>query len=264
MKATVFVGGGRITAALLAGLHLARDHKSILVYDRHPEKLRRLKRLYGVSIEQDLHRAVAQAQLLIIAVRPSSVADLLREIGKLNRPLAAVSLAAGIPLSKLRVRLGLPVRWARAMPSPLCRSRRGLTALAFDQGFPATARSEVKNLFAKVGPILEMGEDKLDVFTVTYSPSHGYHALATLVRAAEKVGLNRTTALTAAAHALADAILTWHEGDLSLAAVLHEAATPGGTAAAVMEAMDNAGYQRVVTRGLAAGLKRARKNADRT
>jgi pyrroline-5-carboxylate reductase len=263
VKATVFLGGGRITAALLVGLRLARHHKPILVYDHRPETLRRLKRLYGVTIEVDLHRAVAQAHLLIIAVRPSSVADLLREIGKLDRPLAAVSLAAGIPLSKLRERLGPHVRWARAMPSPLCRSRRGLTALAFGQSFPAAARSEVKNLFAKVGPILEIREDKLDVFTVTYSPSHGYHALATLARAAERVGLNQKTALTAAAHALADAILTWHEGNLSLAAMLHEAATPGGTAAAVMEAMDRAGYQGVVTRGLAAGLKQARKNADR-
>jgi len=30
----------------------------------------------------------------------------------------------------------------------------------------------------------------------------------------------------------------------------------------VMKAMDRAGYQWVITRGLAAGLKRARKNAD--
>ena len=262
MKAIVFLGGGRITAALLAGLHLARDSRPVLVYDRHPDKLRRLRRLYGVAIELDLQRAVAQARLMIIAVRPSSVADLLREIGNLDRPLAAVSLAAGIPLSKLRVRLGLPVRWARAMPSPLCRGRRGLTALAFDRNFPTPARNELTSLFAKVGSTLEIREDKLDIFTVSYSPSHGYHALATLARAAEKLGLSRKTALSAAAHALADAILTWHEGDLSLAAMLHEAATPGGTAAEVMEAMDRAGYQWVVTRGLAAGLKRARKNAD--
>jgi pyrroline-5-carboxylate reductase len=42
---------------------------------------------------------------------------------------------------------------------------------------------------------------------------------------------------------------------------LHEAATPGGIAAAVMEAMDQAGYSRVLARGLKAGLKRARENA---
>ena len=261
MKATVFLGGGRITGALLAGLRLAKYRQPILVYDRHPPKLRRLKKLYGVGIEQDLHRALAQARLLIIAVRPSSVAALLREVGYVDRPLAAVSLAAGVPLANLRAQLGPSVQWARAMPSPLCRSRRGLTALTFARHFPAAARREVKHLFAAVGLTLEIPEGQMDAFTVTYSPSHGYHALAALAAAGEKLGLDHPTAMTAASHALADAIAACREGQVSLAALLHEAATPGGTAAAVMEAMDRHGYRRAVNNGLAAGLKRARKNA---
>ncbi len=264
MKATVFLGGGRITAALLAGLHLAKYRQPILVYDRHPSKLRQLKKLYGVSTEQDLHRAVAQARLLIIAVRPSSVADLLREVGDLGRPLAAVSLAAGVPLANLRAQLDPSVGWARAMPSPLCRTRRGLTALSFDRHFPVAARRETKQLFAEVGLILEIPERQMDAFTVTYSPSHGYHALAALARAGEKLGLDRPTAMTASAHALADAIAACLEGRVSLSALLHEAATPGGTAAAVMDAMDRHGYRRAICQGLAAGLKRARKNAKQS
>jgi pyrroline-5-carboxylate reductase len=259
VKATVFLGGGRITAALLAGLHLANYREPIVVYDRNPPKLRQLKKLYHVAIEQDLHRAVAQARLLIIAVRPSSVAGLLREIGPLDHPLTAVSLAAGIPLANLRARL--TARWARAMPSPLCRSRRGLTALTFDRRFPAAARREVEQLFSKVGLVLEIPERQMDAFTVTYSASHGYHALATLVAAAEKLGLDTPTAMTAASHALADAIIICRDDHASLAALLQEAATPGGTARATLDAMDRHGYRRAVTRGLAAGLKRARKNA---
>jgi len=261
VKATVFLGGGRITGALLAGLRLAKYRQPILVYDRHPSKLRQLKKLYGVGIERDLHRAVARARLLIIAVRPSSVAALLREVGYVDHPLAAVSLAAGIPLANLRKQLGPSVQWARAMPSPLCRGRRGLTALTFGRHFPAAARREVQHLFAAVGLNLEMPERLMDAFTVTYSPSHGYHALAALAAAGEKLGLNRPTAITTAAHALADAISACREGEVSLAALLREAATPGGTAAAVMNAMDRHGYQRAVLKGLAAGVKRARKNA---
>jgi len=261
VKATVFLGGGRITGALLAGLRLAKYRQPILVYDRHPSKLRQLKNLYSVGTEDDLHRAVAQARLLIIAVRPSSVADLLREIGDLYRPLAAVSLAAGVPLANLRALLGPPMRWARAMPSPLCRGRRGLTGLTFDRHFPAAARREIKQLFAEVGLILEIPERQMDTFTVTYSPSHGYHALAALAAAGQKLGLDRPTAMTAATHALADAIVACREGKVSLSTLLHEAATPGGTAAAVMDAMDRHGYQRAISQGLAAGLKRARRNA---
>ncbi len=65
----------------------------------------------------------------------------------------------------------------------------------------------------------------------------------------------------AAAHALADGILYWRESGLSLDELLHEAATPGGIAAATMDAADHAGYPRTVAKGLAAGIARARRNA---
>jgi pyrroline-5-carboxylate reductase len=96
---------------------------------------------------------------------------------------------------------------------------------------------------------------------VTYSSSHGYHALAALAGAAQRLGLDRKTALTAAGHALADGILAWREGDVSLNELLHEAATPGGIAATTMASMDRLGYKRIVQRGLRAGMSRAKKNA---
>jgi pyrroline-5-carboxylate reductase len=263
VKATVFLGGGRITSALLAGLQLAGYSRPILVHDRHAEKLRKLKRQYGVAVEQDLYRAVESARLLIIAVRPDSVRGLLNQIGTISRRLTAVSLAAGVPLSKLRAGLGSPVQWARAMPSPVCRAGQGLTALTFDRGLSVTARAEVRHLFALVGAVLKIPENQFDAFTVTFSSSHGYHALATLIGAAEAIGLDRKSALVAAAHALADGIAAWRAGTSHLEELLQEAATPGGTAAAVMSSLDRAGYARIVSQGLRAGISQARKNAGR-
>ncbi len=263
-KATVFLGGGRITSALVAGLRLAKYDKPIIVHDRHPSKLRQLEKQYGVTVEPNLHRAVQQAGLLILAVRPDSVPDLLQEIGNIPRLLSVVSLAAGIPLSKLRARLGPPVRWARAMPSPVCRTAHGLTALTFDRTFSRTTKREVRDLFEQVGTVLEIPESRFDAFTVTYSSSHGYHALAALAASAQKLGLDRRTALIAAAHALADGILSWREGNIPLAQLLHEATTPGGIAAVTMNEMDSSGYKRIIEQGLRAGMARARKNAKRT
>lgn len=261
MKAPVFLGGGRITSALVAGLRLAGYDRPIVVHDRHPRKLQKLKRQSRVIAEPDLQRAVAQAGLLVIAVRPDSVRDLVKQIGQLNRSLLAVSLAAGIPLARLRAWLGPPVHWARAMPSPVCRTACGLTAITFDRHFPSSAKRAVRQLFARVGQVIEIPESKFDAFTVTYSSSHGYHALAALAAAAQKLGLDRKSALTAAAHALGDGVLAWRNGKIPLHRLLHEAATPGGVAATVMSAMDAAGYERIVERGLRAGIARARKNA---
>ena len=265
MRTTVFLGGGRITSALVAGLRLAGYLRPIVVHDRHSRKLQELKRHHRVIVEEDLAHAIDLANLLIVAVRPESVRELLKEIGelKLRRRLTAVSLAAGIPLSRLQARLGSPVRWARAMPSPACRGARGLTGLTFGRGLSASERTTVRNLFMSVGAVVEIPEEQFDAFTVTYSSSHGYHALTVLARAAEAIGLDRKTALLAAAHALTDGIATWRSGNLSLEKLLRESATPGGIAEATMATLDHAGYRRIVQNGLHSGIRRARENASR-
>ena len=142
-NAVVFLGGGRITSALLAGLRLAHYDQPLVVHDRNPGKLRQLRRQFGVTVEPLLLRAVERASLLIIAVRPDSVRGVLQQIASMQ-PKIAVSLAAGIPLANLREWMGNPVRWVRAMPSPVARSGRGLTALTYDRGFPKAARQEVQ------------------------------------------------------------------------------------------------------------------------
>jgi len=257
----VFLGGGRITSAMLAGLRLAKTKYHLVVHDCNPEKMRALKKRREIAVEPDLERAVSKADLLLIAVRPNSVVDLLRTIGKVNRPLLAVSVAAGVPLRILTKALGAPVRWARAMPSPVCRNGRGLTAVTFPRKLREKDRRCVRDFFASCGSVVEIPESKFDAFTVTYSCSHGYHALAALAQAAQKAGLDRKTALLASAHALADGIVAWREGKDSLEALLEEAATPGGIAATTAAAMDAAGYQRAVRKGVAAGLSKASANA---
>jgi pyrroline-5-carboxylate reductase len=259
--ATVFLGGGRITCALCSGLRLGRYESDLVVYDRNPSKLRALRRESGVEIARDLKSAIERAHMLILAVRPASVLGLLDEIARSGiAPGLCVSLAAGVPLSTLRRSAGA-VRWVRAMPSPVCRIGRGLTAITFDRAVTRTQRRQMREFFSIVGQVIESPERQFDAFTATYSSSHGYHALATLASQAQRAGLDRKTALTAAAHALADGIAYWRESGLGLKELLHEAATPGGIAAATMQAMDRTGYPNVVAKGIQAGIQQAKRNA---
>jgi pyrroline-5-carboxylate reductase len=265
MKATVFLGGGHITSALAAGLRLAGYAGEIVVYDRHPEKLRALRRESRVEMARDLKSAVEWAGMLVVAVRPGSVREMIEEVVacRVTPPALCVSLAAGVPLRNLRAWLGPPVHWARAMPSPVCRIARGMTPVSFDRSVTKSERARVRRFFAHVGPVLDLPERQLDAITAAHSPTHGYYALAALAQAGQAAGLDRATALTAAAHALSDGILYWRESGKALTDLLHEAATQGGIAAATMSAMDASGYARVVEKGIRAGVNQARRNARR-
>lgn len=272
MTTVLFLGGGRITSVMLAGLQLVKHDYRLLVHDRHPEKLRNLKKTYFVIVEKDLTRAIAEADILIIAVRPDAIRGMLATVReslpefkstpsrRRHLPLA-ISLVAGVPLQALRQSAGDGLKLARAMPSPLCRFGRGLTAVTFPRDASRAHRKLVHDFFAATGNVIEIPESKFDAFTVTFSCSHGYHALATLAKSAQAAGLDRQTALLASAHALADGIFAWREGNLSLERLLEEAATPGGIAATTMTGMDSAGYARAVRQGVVEGLRRARANA---
>lgn len=263
-KAIAFLGGGRITGALAAGLRLAGYKGRLVTYDRNPEKLRALQRESQMEAARDLKSAMQHAEMLVLAVRPASMKEVLGEVTMCGvpAPRLCVSLAAGIPLARLRKWLPR-TRWVRAMPSPVCRIGRGLTALCFGRSVAKSERDRVREFFELVGAAIEIPERQFDAFTAVYSSSHGYHAVATLAKVAQHAGLDRATALTAAAHALADGIFYWRQSGESLDALLHEAATPGGIAAATMAAMDQAGYARVIGKGIRAGVKQARKNAKR-
>src|ERR1017187_2870830 len=227
MKATVFLGGGRITSALVAGLRLAGYEQGIVVYDRNPEKMRALRRETRVQIARDLKSALLRAEMLIVAVRPASVAEILDKIAAcgIPAPRLCVSLAAGIPLRKLLGMMGRPTRWVRAMPGPVCRVGRGLTALSFERGVANSERKHVRDFFAHVGAVVEIPESQFDAFTAAYSSSHGYHALATLAKAGQRAGMGRATAMTAAAEADIHFADLWHDWCL-LVPVLKRRASP--------------------------------------
>src|SRR5580704_15003809 len=263
-EATLFLGGGRITGALAAGLRLAGDKRTIVVYDRHPEKVRALRRESRVEVARDLKSAIEGAEMLIVAVRPGSVKEMLAQVVACGAalPRLCVSLAAGIPLKNLHASMG-SVRWVRAMPSPVCRIGRGLTPVCFERSVTKADRVRVRKFFELVGPVLDLREEQMDAITAVHSSTHGYHALAALAKAAQDTGLDQKTALIAAAHALGDGIFYWRASGLSLDELLEEAATPGGIAAATMAAMDRAGYLRAVARGIRAGVTQAQKNARR-
>jgi pyrroline-5-carboxylate reductase len=255
----VFLGGGRITSALLAGLTAANFRAKLVVHDRHPQKLRKLQKQFGVAAEPDLESAVKRADLLILAVRPQSVRELIRSMPAPARTLPVVSLAAGITIERLQAWSPPRSRWARAMPSLACRTLHGLTALAFQGGYQRFARELIKSLFAAVGEVLVVPESQFDAFTVLYSVSHGQHMLHAMTQAGVKLGLRRSVAERAAAHALCESIRSLRASRGSLDSPLREAATPGGTSAAVMASLKDSGHTEMLETALRAGVRRAKE-----
>src|SRR5262245_22302297 len=118
-----FLGAGRMATALARGwltAGLTRPDR-LSASDPLTEARQAFSSACGVRTGADNHEVVASSDLLVLAVKPQSMAGLLAEIRSAvtNRHLV-VSIAAGISLQQLVAGLGGEPRLVRMMPNTPC------------------------------------------------------------------------------------------------------------------------------------------------
>jgi pyrroline-5-carboxylate reductase len=144
-----FLGGGNMASAITAGL-IAHGHSpnQIHIVQRNPEKREALQQRYGVITGTDYAAAIAQADMVIFAVKPQSYPELMQEVASLlqaRNPLV-VSIMSGLRLQRLRADMpGLSI--VRVMPNTPARVQAGLSLIT-------PANPLVEQVFQAVGETL--------------------------------------------------------------------------------------------------------------
>ncbi len=131
--------------------------------------------------------AVAQAGIVIIAVKPRMVPDLLDEIASSLVPGAiVVSVAAGVRAATFEAHLPTTVSVIRTMPNTPAVVGKAVTGLAAGSRASATEIAVVRSLFETVGTVVEVTEDGLDALgTISGSgPAYVFLLIEALTQAA--------------------------------------------------------------------------------
>jgi pyrroline-5-carboxylate reductase len=112
------VGCGRIAEALCAGMHRA-GARELRAFDVCPARQREaLARLPGATGCESVEEAVADADVMLLAVKPRDVAGALSAARDcLHRRTVVVSVAAGVPMEAMAARLRPAQSLVRAMPN---------------------------------------------------------------------------------------------------------------------------------------------------
>ena len=133
-KTLAVLGAGMMGGALARGLvHAnAMPPSGIRFFDTHTAKAEALAADLGLgaSAAPSPQAAVAGADLVLLAVKPPMVADVLAEIGLVLTPAhLVISIAAGIRLDKMEALLPPDIPVIRTMPNTPCLVGKGATAL---------------------------------------------------------------------------------------------------------------------------------------
>jgi pyrroline-5-carboxylate reductase len=258
------VMGGTLVTALLAAGWSARD---VEVVETDPNRAEALRRTYGVETSASTGAAAARADIVLIAVKPDVVGDVLAQIGPSLRGGAPVmSVAAGVPLAFYEERLPRHTPVVRVMPNTPAVIGKGAAAIAGGSSATQAHLALAETIFAPTGLVVRVAEKHLDAVTAISGsgPAYAFYLVDAMAEAGVLLGLPRDLATKlAAATVEGAAALILSTGEHPV--VLRErVSSPGGTTVAAVAELDAHGVRAgVVAAAKAAAARSAELGAPK-
>lgn len=254
------VGVGAMGEALASGLLSAgwgADDLSLCV--RRMERADELAHRTGCRVSLDPVEAIQGREVIVVAVKPRDVEDLLGKLaGRVDDGQTVVSLAAGVTTAAYERHLGaVPV--VRAMPNTPALVREGVTGIAAGSHAGVAHLDAAREVLGAVGAVRVMDESLLDAVTAVSGtgPAYVFLLAEALTEAAMREGLSRDVAesfvhqtIRGAGHLLTDT-------SKSPAELRYEVTSPGGTTAAAIHVLEEKGFRAVVEDAVRAAAIRA-------
>ena len=251
------IGGALVTGVVRTGLVAPGD---VMISDCNRQALSVLGGQLGVATTEDNRHAAGVAEIVICAVKPKQVKDILNEIAPLMTPgRLLISVAAGIPIAFLESNLppGVPV--IRAMPNLPVLVGEGMTALALGTGAGPRDRDDAEQLFNAVGRTVTLPETNIDAATGVSGSGPAFLAiiLEAMTDGGVLMGLPRQVALDLASQTMLGTAKLVQAADLHPAMLKDRVSSPGGTAIAGLQVMEKNGARAIMIGVVEAAAKRA-------
>jgi pyrroline-5-carboxylate reductase len=259
------IGAGNMAGALLkgvlaAGLYRAAD---LWVTDSVAEQRRRVRRRYGVSAARDNRELVRGSRIVLLAVKPQVLPEVLKEVEPdVGSHHLIISIAAGVPLRRLESGLGGRARVVRVMPNTPALLGKGMSVLV--KGSRATSGDlrRALRIFRGVGDAVVVADEPLlDPVTALSGsgPAYVYRFAEALIEAGTRQGLPADVVGRLVFRTLDGAAAMLLETGMTPRELREMVSSPGGTTLAGLAALDGAGFMEAVTGAVAAATRRSRE-----
>lgn len=196
------LGGILLRAYLKQGLFKA---KNVTATVKHGEKAAALAKELGVSVTSDNRKAVKDADIVLLGVKPQVVAEVLKEIApEIGTQAVVISVAASVPTSYLEQHLDGKAAVVRAMPNTPAAVGCGMTGICRGAHAGPEHLEMARAMFEAVGRTVVVDEKNMDAVTglSASGPAFAYIILESLAEAGVKVGLPRDVATLLAAQTM--------------------------------------------------------------
>ena len=230
-----FIGGGKMATAIMKGIINSNwcESKNIFVSDKNEEALKILEQDYGVQTTLDNIEVVKNSKIILFAVKPFVLREVLNELKPyLTKEHVVFSIAAGISIKTIEEIVGnLPV--VRIMPNTPSLVNEGMSAICKGD-FAKDEHSKIAlEIFRSVGKVVESEEKYIDIITAISGsgPAFYYYIIDEIAKAGEKLGLDYQTCLKLSAQTAYGAAKMIMETEVNPEQLITNVTTPGGCTA---------------------------------
>ncbi|HEX4964297.1 MAG TPA: pyrroline-5-carboxylate reductase [Thermoanaerobaculia bacterium] len=256
-----FIGSGVMAEVMINGL-LTREMTSperIWASGPRQERAEQLAAAYGVRGTTDNLEAVENADLVVLAVKPQTLAKVLTQIRpKIRHDQLVMSVIAGARMASIGGALGHPAI-VRCMPNLPCQIHRGMTIWTATPEVSEPVRGTVRNILQTMGKEIYV-PDEVDVDRATAVNGTGPALIALFVKsledAANFIGESRSLARRSVLETILGTAEMILASDRHVAELIDGVTSPGGTTSRALHVLQNGRFSAVLTDAIDAAYKR--------
>jgi len=238
-----FIGTGNMGGALMAAM---APTYSLCAYNRGKEKLLRVCKATGAAPMNSVSEVARNADILILAVKPYIIPEVLEQlVGQLRPGTLVVSVAVSLPLSLYEKALGSDTKIIRAMPNTPAAVGAGVTSFCCNAACTETDRDAFVGAFSTAGITEELPEKLMGAASALTGSSPAYICMLieAMADAAVCQGIPRAQAIRMAAQAVQGTAKLVLESGKHPEQLKDEACSPGGTTIRGVAALEQTGFR---------------------
>jgi pyrroline-5-carboxylate reductase len=264
MERTIaIIGGGNLGTAIAEGLLKSKFSKAsgIIITKRNTATLKPLKEK-GVDVTDDNNNAVKKADVVILAVKPFQVSEVLNAVKKdFAAGKMLISVVTGVTMADMQDIIKKDIAVFRAMPNTAIAIQESMTCICSNNASKADAEY-VNSLFKTLGKVVSIDEKLMEASTILGACGTAYamRYIRASIQGGIEIGFDATTASLIAAQTVKGAAELLLQKGTHPEQEIDKVTTPKGCTIAGLNEMEHRGFSSSLIRGIVASYKKIAKD----
>jgi pyrroline-5-carboxylate reductase len=258
-----FIGGGNMAEALIRGL-IKNGKRNIIASDPVDERRRYLEKWYGIKTIASNIDVVNNSEIIVIAVKPQNILEVLEEIKDyVKEKHTVVSIAAGIPLNLIKNYLKTD-KLIRAMPNLAAIVGESMTVLAICECLEMKIVAPVRDIFMSVGKVITLPEHYMNLVTALSGSGPGFlcYIVEQFIDLATELGFAEDIAKELIIQTFIGTAKLLDSG-IPPDKIRQKVTSPGGTTEAGLRVLSSSNLREILFQTLQEATKRAQELSKR-